>query len=220
MTARPQLVANHPASTVYVPAGDEFAFRTIREGDYAAGLAASLQLAEQGNVDAKAVAGWMLFIGAGCTRNLVDSERLLEEARLAGSAYAAFGLAWLNYERGEFGRCHVLMLEAAEAGFLPATLDLGRLHLKGIGTRRDHAKAERQYCEAARRGHRMAPVALLRLWTFGRCGKAKAIIGKLAWWPARAICALLVVFKRFDQEGLFYSPPVKQRTGTPSVPRP
>jgi TPR repeat protein len=171
---------------------------------------ACLELSQRGSIDATAVAGWMLFVGIGSSRQMGDAEILLEKARRGGSAYATFGLAWLNYERGLLGQCHVLMQEAADRGFLPAILDLGRIYFGGIGIKRDDAKAEHQYWQAVRRGHRMAPVLLLRLWTFGRCGVAKAVIGTLTWWPVRVVCILRTVIARFDENGLFYTPTVNR----------
>jgi len=194
-------------STFYVPSRDEYAFRTLRAGEYDVGLAECLKLAQKGDIDAKAVAGWMLFISVDVERNLDVAEQLLHEASEAGSAYGAFGLAWVAHKRGMKDRCFELMQMAAQQNFIAAVVDLGRLYTNGVGTLKNPIKAEAQYLAAIHLHHRFARAMLLQLWARGDRGIRKARIARYLWVPTMAVAAIRIMLARYDEVGLVYNPP-------------
>jgi TPR repeat protein len=196
-----------PHSSVYVPPRREQAFELLRNDRWDDGLEACWRLARTGDVDAKAVVGWMLFVSVDTERSVDVAEQLLHEASESGSDFATFGLAWLSHTKGLSGECFTLMSRAAQHGFLPAVLDLGRLYWNGIGTRVDAGKAEVQFCIAARRRHGMAATFLLQLWATGACGQLKARMGRILRPLATRICILISVVKRHGEGGLTYTPP-------------
>ncbi len=196
-----------PLVGVFVPRREDAAFVSIRNGHYDSGLLKCLELAKAGDTDAKSLAGWMLFNGVGGQKLVDDAEQLLIEAREEGSAYGTYGLAWVSLSRGLPSRCYSLMKESADAGFVPAILDQGRLLAGGIGTKKDLSRAEKCFVSAVRLGHRMAPPCLLELWSYGQSGLLKWAAAQLLKYPVAILCTFACLGARHEERGLFFNMP-------------
>jgi hypothetical protein len=191
-------------SPYLVPNRNEGAFQHLRRGWVDRGLKECLELADAGDIDAKAVGGWMLFVSIREPRDLDRALRLLTEAHDSGSEFGTYGLAWLKFECGSREEAFELMRKAAAREFPPAVVDVGRFYLAGVGTRVDPRCAEYSFRSAMKLGHRLAAMYLADAWAGGRYAFWKTALGRIALLPTRLVCTARALVARYEPGGLIY----------------
>jgi len=125
--------------------------------------------AGKGNVESKALLGYLYLKGTGTTKDEAKAQTLLQEAADKGSAKAAYNLGIVLAGKGEMSEAVIRLNKASDAGLLEAQLLLGDWYFFGDkGIQFDYEKAFPQYLKAAKQGSAKAQNAVGYMLSSGK----------------------------------------------------
>ena len=126
--------------------------KVLARKDYPTAARLARELAATGDVYGRIVLGRLYAEGLGVEKNLIEAERLLDEAQRLGSREAAYQKAAIFSERSDLAGEFTALSVAANAGSLAARTALGRCYLFGVGTSANVSLGESLLSEASARG--------------------------------------------------------------------
>ncbi len=153
-----------------VRAGWEEAVAAYNNGDYATAAREFRPFAEQGQVTAQYILGWIYQSGEGVAQDLAEAAKWYRRAADKGNADAQYALGSLYAAGGGVKRDDTeavkLFRKAAEQGLADAQYALGLGLAFGKGATRDEQEANGWYRKAAEQGH--VEAAYLLGWNYER----------------------------------------------------
>jgi len=132
----------------------------------------SRQRAEQGDVEAQNVLGWMYKVGRDVPQDYAESVKWYRRAADGGDARALNSLGAI-YAEGrlvaqDYAEAAKWYRQAAQQGNADAQNDLGKMYAEGNGVARDYAEAVRWYRLAAEQGDTNGHIHLAGMYFRGQ----------------------------------------------------
>ena len=131
-----------------------------------------LLTAEQGNVQAEGIVGWMYNVGKGVPQDYTEAAKWYRLAAEQGNVHAEGKLGWL-YNSGEgvpqdYTEAVKWYRLAAEQGDDQAETNLGAMYVNGQGVHQDYTEAAKWFQLAAEQGNVQAQNYLKELYADGK----------------------------------------------------
>jgi len=138
---------------------------------------AYLSLAEDGQLDAQVMVGWMKENGRGVSRDLAGALEWYRKAAERGSSVAEFHLGTVLMKTGEKSEAFLWYTKAASSAYMPAVYRLAWAYESGTGTPIDKDLAGTLFKKNASRGHLPSELVLAKKMLKGSQGDFNRILG-------------------------------------------
>lgn len=165
----------------------------LKDERYGDAYAAYLPLAEEGQLEAQIMLGWMKENGQGVSRDLTGALEWYRKAAERESSVAQFYLGAILMQTGAHSEALLWYKKSAAAEYMPAVYRLAWAYESGRGTSIDKDQALTLFKQNANRGHLPSKMALaqkmfqgtqghfMRLWGLYEVLKTYLMTVVVAW---------------------------------------